>query len=94
MTSGRLDRPPGRVFLDTHGEPLRDAGGLVVGAVSATVDLTPMRLAEEQARRQLEDLRAASSASGDRSPVAGERGATRTRWNGRRRAFDLMPVVP
>jgi PAS domain S-box-containing protein len=45
-----LDRPGGRVFLDVFWEPIRDEAGQVVGVGSATVELTPMKLAEEALR--------------------------------------------
>jgi PAS domain S-box-containing protein len=46
-----------RFFLDLHLEPLRDASGRVSGIGLASVDLTPMKLAEQdllQARNELE----------------------------------------
>ena len=49
-----LDRPSGRIFLDVYWEPLHDETGKVIGVGSATVDLTPIKLAEE-ALRQSED---------------------------------------
>jgi len=42
-----LDRPSGRMFLEIRWEPIRDEAGTVVGVASATVDLTPIKLAEE-----------------------------------------------
>ena len=48
-----LDRPRGRVFLDCTFTPLLDETGEVTGVGVTTVDLTPMRLADE-ARRQTE----------------------------------------
>jgi PAS domain S-box-containing protein len=45
-----LDRPGGRIFLDICWEPIRDEAGGVIGVASATVDLTPAKLAEEQLR--------------------------------------------
>jgi PAS domain S-box-containing protein len=46
-----LDRPDGRMYLDVCWEPIRDQGGRIVGVASATVDLTPVKLAEEALRR-------------------------------------------
>jgi PAS domain S-box-containing protein len=45
-----LDRPSGRIFLDICWEPIRDEAGRVTGVASATVDLTPIKLAEEAVR--------------------------------------------
>jgi two-component system, chemotaxis family, CheB/CheR fusion protein len=42
-----FDRPNGRVFLDICWEPLRDQAGRVTGVATATVDLTPIKLAED-----------------------------------------------
>jgi PAS domain S-box-containing protein len=42
-----LDRPGGRMFLDIYFEPVRDEAGQTMGVGIATVDLTPMKLAEE-----------------------------------------------
>ncbi|RPI84114.1 MAG: PAS domain S-box protein [Chloroflexi bacterium] len=42
-----LDRPTGRMYLDICWEPIRDQAGQVIGVASATVDLTPIKLAEE-----------------------------------------------
>jgi PAS domain S-box-containing protein len=52
-----LDRPSGRIFLDICWEPLRDAAGRVTGVASATVDLTPTKLAEEELRENEATLR-------------------------------------
>ena len=46
-----LDRPSGRLFLDICWEPMRDEAGRVIGVASATVDLTPIRLADEALHR-------------------------------------------
>jgi len=46
-----LERPSGRIFLDICWEPIRDESGRVIGVASATVDLTPIRLADEALRR-------------------------------------------
>jgi PAS domain S-box-containing protein len=43
-----LDRPGGRMFLDVCFEPIRDEAGKVVGVGTATVDLTPMKMAERE----------------------------------------------
>jgi PAS domain S-box-containing protein len=48
-----LERPGGRMFLDCTFMPLLDESGEVTGVGVTTVDLTPMRLADE-ARRQTE----------------------------------------
>ena len=42
-----LDRPGGRIFLDVYFEPIHDSAGRVTGVGCATVDLTPIKLAEE-----------------------------------------------
>ena len=42
-----LARPDGRMYLSVNFEPLHDAAGRVTGVGTATVDLTPMKLAEE-----------------------------------------------
>jgi PAS domain S-box-containing protein len=46
-----LDRPRGRIFLDCTYTPLRDDSGEVTGVGVTTLDLTPMRLAEDARRR-------------------------------------------
>jgi PAS domain S-box-containing protein len=53
-----LDRPGGRMFLDIYFEPSRDEAGRVTGVGTATVDLTPMKLAEEALRRNDDQFRA------------------------------------
>ena len=58
-----LDRPTGKMYLDICWEPIRDEAGRIVGVASATVDLTPIKLAEEalqQANAELRDSRAAA----------------------------------
>ena len=45
-----LDRPGGRMFLDVCFEPIRDGAGRAIGVGTATVDLTPMKTAEEALR--------------------------------------------
>jgi PAS domain S-box-containing protein len=52
-----LDRPDGHLFLDCTFTPLFDESGEVTGVGVTTVDLTPMRLAEEARRRSEETLR-------------------------------------
>ena len=52
-----LDRPQGRMYLDCTFMPLRDDGGAVTGVGIATVDLTPLKLAEEARRESEETLR-------------------------------------
>jgi two-component system, cell cycle sensor histidine kinase and response regulator CckA len=46
-----LDRPTGRMYLDICWEPVRDEAGDVIGVASATIDLTPIKLAEEALER-------------------------------------------
>jgi PAS domain S-box-containing protein len=48
-----FNRPSGRIFLDTCWEPIRDQSGRVSGVASATVDLTPIKLAEEALKSSL-----------------------------------------
>ncbi len=43
--------PTGRMFLDACWEPIRDEAGRVTGVACATVDLTPIGLADETLRR-------------------------------------------
>ncbi len=45
-----LERPSGRIFLDVTWSPVRDDQGEVVGVASATVDLTAVKISEEQLR--------------------------------------------
>jgi PAS domain S-box-containing protein len=52
-----LDRPGGHIFLDCTFTPLLDEAGEVTGVGITTVDLTPMRLAEEARRQSEETLR-------------------------------------
>ena len=42
-----FDRRAGRIFLDVYWEPIHDEDGRVVGVGTATVNLTPIKLAEE-----------------------------------------------
>ena len=49
-----FNRPSGRIFLDVCWEPIRDEAGRVTGVASATVDLTPMKAAEEALRESEE----------------------------------------
>jgi len=58
-----LDRPSGRIFLDICWEPIRDDAGRVTGVASATVDLTPIKLAEAQLRENDERLRVATESA-------------------------------
>ena len=54
-----LDRPSGRMFLDVFYEPIRDEAGKAIGVGTATVDLTPIKIAEEalhETRDYLESL--------------------------------------
>ena len=51
-----LDRPQGRIFLDTTTTPLRDEKGVVIGLGISTVDPTQMRLAEDALMRHAEML--------------------------------------
>ena len=46
-----------RLYLDICWEPIRDNAGNVVGVASATVDLTPIKLAEEALRESEERFR-------------------------------------
>ena len=48
-----LNRPSGRIFLDVCWAPIHDESGQVVGVASATVDLTPIKLAEEALKANL-----------------------------------------
>jgi PAS domain S-box-containing protein len=50
-----LDRPDGRIFLDICWEPVRDEAGNVTGVASATVDLTPIKQAEEALKTSLQE---------------------------------------
>ena len=53
-----LDRPNGRMYLLVNFEPLHDATGRVTGVGTATIDLTPMKLAEEALTTSRARLRA------------------------------------
>ncbi len=46
-----FNRPSGPIFLDVCWTPIRDGAGKVVGVACATVDLTPIKLAEEALRQ-------------------------------------------
>lgn len=48
-----FDRPNGRIFLDVCWEPIREEAGQVIGVASATMDLTPIKQAEEQIKSSL-----------------------------------------
>jgi PAS domain S-box-containing protein len=52
-----LDRPGGVIFLDICWEPIRDEAGRITGLASATVDLTPIKLAEQQTAEREKELR-------------------------------------
>ena len=54
-----FERPGGRMFLDVNFEPLHDDAGRVTGVGSATVDVTPMKLAEEALSQSRAELLAA-----------------------------------
>ena len=54
-----LYRPKGRIFLDAYIEPIRDPSGQVTGLGMAMVDLTALKLAEEEARESRAKLQAA-----------------------------------
>jgi PAS domain S-box-containing protein len=51
-----LNRPNGRVFLDVCFEPIRDEAGTVIGVGTATIDLTPMKQAEEALKKAHDEL--------------------------------------
>jgi PAS domain S-box-containing protein len=55
-----FDRPNGRMFLDVCFEPLRDEAGTIIGVSTATVDLTPMKKAEEALQQAYENLQVQS----------------------------------
>ena len=48
-----FNRPSGRNFLDACWVPVHDESGQVVGVASATVDLTPIKLAQEALKASL-----------------------------------------
>ena len=52
-----LDRPTGRMYLDICWEPIHDQAGCVTGVASATVDLTPIKVAEQALRESEERFR-------------------------------------
>jgi PAS domain S-box-containing protein len=54
-----------RVYLDLLVEPIRDSAGEITGVGIATVDLTQMKLAEEELERQREELRVTLGSIGD-----------------------------
>ena len=56
-----FNRPDGRIFLDLYWEPIRDEAGQVIGVGSATVDLTPIKIAEESLNQSLADFEAANA---------------------------------
>ena len=49
-----LNRPGGRIFLAIYWEPIHDEAGRVIGVGSTTVDLTPVKAAEEALRESEE----------------------------------------
>jgi PAS domain S-box-containing protein len=51
-----LSRPSGRMFLDITFEPIRDETGKAIGVATATVDLTPIKQAEEALRKSKDEL--------------------------------------
>jgi PAS domain S-box-containing protein len=51
-----LNRPNGRMFLDVCFEPIRDEAGRVIGVGTATIDLTPMKQAEEALRKAHDEM--------------------------------------
>ena len=67
-----LDRPNGRVYLDICWEPIRDPVGRIVGVASATVDLTPIKLAEEALRRSEARWNAAIESFAEGAIIAAE----------------------
>ncbi len=52
-----FDRPAGSMFLDICWEPVRDESGTVTGVASATIDLTPLKLAEQALQRSVKQYR-------------------------------------
>ena len=51
-----FNRAGGPIFLDVYWEPMHDETGRVIGVGSATVDLTPTKLAEEALRKAHDEL--------------------------------------
>jgi PAS domain S-box-containing protein len=60
-----LERPTGPMFLAVNFEPIRDEAGRAIGVGSATVDLTPMKVAEEALRESQAKLEAALASMTD-----------------------------
>ena len=58
-----FDRPGGRIFLDICWEPVHDESGRVAGVASATIDLTPMKIAEEVLEQSRERFRLLAEAT-------------------------------
>ena len=52
-----LARPGGRIFLDVYFEPIHDESGRVIGVGSVSVNLTPIKLAEEALQESEEKYR-------------------------------------
>lgn len=69
-----LDRPAGCMYLDVYFEPLRDREGRVIGLGTATVDLTPIKLAEEAAKASRTKLEAALASMTDAVVISDEEG--------------------
>ncbi len=53
-----LNRPSDRIYADFCWEPVRDSAGDVIGVGSATVDLTAMKLAQEESQESRTQLKA------------------------------------
>jgi PAS domain S-box-containing protein len=51
-----VTRPQGRIFLDLHMEPMRDAAGGIIGIWITSVDLTAQKLAEQTLQTQADLL--------------------------------------
>jgi PAS domain S-box-containing protein len=58
-----LNTPSGRIFLDVCWEPVLNEHGKVTGVASATVDLTPIKVAEEALRESESRLRLGQQAA-------------------------------
>jgi len=52
-----FNRPNGRIFLEIYWEPIHDDAGKVIGVGSATVDLTRIKVAEDELRQIATNLR-------------------------------------
>ena len=51
-----VSRPNGRMFLHITWEPVFDKNGNITGVASSTIDMTPIKLAEEKLRQKNEEL--------------------------------------